>query len=349
MTVESLLSLQQKAWLYDDVVAVVLRFFAASADNPRLAFFDSRFFQSLLEIKVVNGETVSEHYAYHKVRKFSMIRLQGKSPYEFQMMFFLINEGGIHWKLIVVNPIARQMVNLCSMHWTSNKYRDLIFRWMYDHVKFYYPSDLDKVFLPNEKDYGWTFVDDFEVPSQSDSHNCGVFALAFVRALMIFRNPRHLNRDHLVEYRKTIFATLAPKNLVKCLVDQNNWAPIIFDPPATDRLGTKVVWSSKAALLPRLSDRDRGTNSVLPSNRQTLTPEQTREYKQQLQAAREAQRAQIKRNREKIAKDLAKKKEREEIRKKAANEKKQQEKIGRDEAIKKANAAVSKLLKTTRS
>ena len=288
VTLQCVLSLAPSEYLNDLVIENSMRYISAQHRDETNAYFDTRFFQ---HIWTKDDKGNNNCYNYEHARSYSMLRLRGLSPKKFLMLMFPLHYDVNHWQLIVVCPQKKQIVNLCSLHKQSEPHRETVFRWLYDHTKYNHPKDVNSLFNPFEKDYGWTFFNDTRVPKQPDGYNCGVFVIGYIRSLVLRSNPQYLQEHQLVEYRKTIFGFLTPTELMDKLKDKKPrylFQTYASAPWESSEFFNKLKTNGLPKLAP-LTDKDRGGRS-LPSVRARLTPEQIKQ--EQIRRRKERERVQ---------------------------------------------------------
>jgi hypothetical protein len=200
-------TLGHQGWLNDQVIDVMTKLLAgrATTESKReVAVFDTQFTKLILECP----NKADDFYVYDRVITYAGKRLLGKSPAQFDCLLFPNNITRSHWTIMAVFPKQRKIVCLDSMFNGNIQDARLIFRWLYDEIRYSHPNDEKSMFQPYQPDLGWKYTTDKDLRVQNDSWNCGVFMVGFLHCLLFGINPRHLTPELMVEYRKRIFDDL---------------------------------------------------------------------------------------------------------------------------------------------
>jgi Ulp1 family protease len=165
-------------------------------------------------------------YSYTRVRGYGDRRLHQRSPLSFERLIFPHNIGENHWICIVVFPKQSLIVAVDSLRMARPlAYARIIFRWLYDETRYHWPEDNTTMFGSHRPDRGWVFRVDSIVSQQSDTWNCGVFALGYVICFLFGMNPNKLKPDLIEDYRIHLFCDLFDEQV---LVDPTR---IVSHPP----------------------------------------------------------------------------------------------------------------------
>jgi hypothetical protein len=213
LRVRDLNTLAPGTWLNNNVIDLMTQVLASRAVTEmrrNVAVFDTKFTKLILEQPHTAG-TEPHYYVYEKVVGYADKWLLGKSPTDFDCLLFPNRVNRNHWTIMAVFPKQQLIVALDSFRVGSVKDARIIFRWLYDEMKYNHPADANTLFQPYQQDLGWKYTVDKELAVQGDFYNCGVFMVGYFHCLLFRMNPRHLTPALMGEYRKRIFGAMHGK------------------------------------------------------------------------------------------------------------------------------------------
>jgi len=204
--------LKPYAWLNDEIINafyIILGIRSRQCGENDL-YLSTHFFQQLLDLdKNGNGEI-----NYEKVKR--LMNRQGKNALDFRRIFAPINDGKDHWSFILCKVDEKKIIYydpIKERRRRGTKYTTCFLDFlMKESVK---GTAIDK--------RDWALITAYNIPTQSNSYDCGVFmcVLSDILSLKDYAMPNELVSLELNRYRELLAVWLGRIEVVLFLAFQN--------------------------------------------------------------------------------------------------------------------------------
>ena len=280
--------LKTTQWFDDNLLDGVVGRMLIEHAEKRILVFDSFFIRLLLDCmkhkEGMNSEV--DVYNYDKVRNYVNKRLNYKRLVDFKQVHVFCNLGNHHWRTVIVFLQQQHIEELDPLGETNDVHVPAIFRWLVDHIAYEEPHLFHTYFDENKPNNGWT-AGRLNYRIQSDSHNCGPFAIMMSECVAKNYSMRTLDGEACQHLRKFVFSLM---------IDETH-----FDESAEahKRMWMDHPWSSGPRITPQqltISEATetlfeipkKGTRKSRSAMRSILTQENMRDIKIQQKLIQEA-------------------------------------------------------------
>ncbi|KAL8637428.1 MAG: hypothetical protein Q9228_005297 [Teloschistes exilis] len=119
----------------------------------------------------------------------------GQDLLEMEKIFIPVNKGGNHWVLVYINPQTKTIEYFDSFHHAAGEVVDMVKLWL--------GGELGEAFVDAE----WTLLQRGG-PTQHNGCDCGVFAAATAKMIVLGVDPMHFSAADMPTQRRVIVAEL---------------------------------------------------------------------------------------------------------------------------------------------
>jgi sentrin-specific protease 1 len=170
---KDILTLRNGVWINDEIVNMCGSLIESLAKDKglKVCILPSFFWSKLTENK---------SYSYDNVKKW--IKKRGSDITALEMLIMPINHSNCHWSVVVINMKLKKMFALDSVSFRVDSKKTAYF----NHLLHFLEDalrDLKMSFTRSE--WKWEAYDGGEIPSQSNSFDCGLFTIRYMKNIAV--------------------------------------------------------------------------------------------------------------------------------------------------------------------